>query len=106
VISNRDEVIVEHHGEPVAAVVPVEVLRYWQQSKRAFFDTMREISARVDMSEEEVDELIEEVIREVRSRQKVVEKMREMAERADMSPEEADELAAEAVRWARSHNER
>ncbi len=105
VISNDDKVIVEKHGEPVAVVVPVELYRQWQRDRAAFFDTMREAVEKADMSEEEANELIEEVITEVRSRQRVVEKMREMAGRADMSPEEADELAAEAVQWARSHKD-
>src|SRR5437899_2962359 len=92
VATNGDRIIIERHGEPVAAVVPVTVLRQWQCSRKEAFDKLREISERASerakLTEEEADELIEEAIRAVRSRQVVVEKMGEMAERANMSPKE------------------
>jgi len=65
--SNGDNVVVEWHGEPAAVVVPVSVYKQWQRRRQAFFDKMREISERVNMSEEEANELIEEAIRAVRS---------------------------------------
>ncbi len=104
-VSKGDAVVIEHNGKPAVAILPIEAYRQWQQGRRVFFDTMRDAAERADMSEEEADELIEEAIRAVRSRQTVIEKMREMAGQSDMSPEEADELAAEAVQWARSHRE-
>ena len=67
VLTCNAKVIVERHGEPVAVVVPVEVYEQWQTSRRAFFDKIRDISERVDMSEEDANELIEEAKRAVRS---------------------------------------
>jgi prevent-host-death family protein len=64
---NGNKVIVERHGEPVAVVVPVNVYKQWQGSRKAFFDMLREVSERVNMQEDEANELIEEAIRAVRS---------------------------------------
>ena len=67
VMVNCDNVVIERHGEPVAVVVPVEVYKQWQRSRQSYFDKLRAISERVNMSEEEADELIDEAIRAVRS---------------------------------------
>ena len=67
VAASNAKVIVERHGEPVAVVVPVEVYRQWQCRRKEAFDRIRKISERVNMTEDEAKELIEEAIRAVRS---------------------------------------
>jgi prevent-host-death family protein len=62
-----DSVIVERYGEPVAVLVPVSVYEQWKRNREKAFDTLREISERVNMSPEEAEELAEEAIRWVRS---------------------------------------
>ena len=66
VTQHHDCIVVESHGEPVAAVVPIEIYRQWKRRRQAFFDDMREISERVNLSDEEAQEFVERAIREVR----------------------------------------
>lgn len=66
-VATRNEAyIVERNGEPVAAVVPVEVYTKWKQRREAFFKRMRAISERVDLPEEEANRLVAEAIEAVR----------------------------------------
>ena len=67
VLVNGDKIIVERHGEPVAVVVPVSVYEQWQHSRRAFFDQLREMASRANMSPDEADELAQEAVRWARS---------------------------------------
>jgi prevent-host-death family protein len=66
---NRQPVIVESHGEPVAAVVPLHVLRSFEQQRDRVFDTMQKAAERANMSEEDAMRLANEVIAEVRAEQ-------------------------------------
>lgn len=68
VLTNNDKVIVERHGEPVAAVVSIQVYKQWLHSREEAFETLRRLSEQGDpMSEEEANELIEEAKKAVRS---------------------------------------
>ena len=68
VARDGDAFIVESHGEPVAAVVPLRVLDSWERERRLFFDTIRTVSERANLSEEEAEHLVAEAIQRVRSR--------------------------------------
>lgn len=68
VMRNGDSFIVESHGEPVAAVVPIHILQSWERERQAFFDHMREVSTRAGRSEEEAAELVTQAIGRVRGR--------------------------------------
>ena len=61
-----DRYVVEYHGEPVAAVVPIELYRQWQRRREAFFETMRVAAERADVPEEEAARLVQEAIQAVR----------------------------------------
>ena len=50
-----DRIVVERHGEAIAAVVPMSVYRQWQQQRAAFFDQMRAIAERVDLTPEQAE---------------------------------------------------
>lgn len=67
VVASGDKVIIERHGEPVAALVPVEVYRQWQQHRQEFFDLLKEVSERVDLSPEEADQVAAEAVRYARA---------------------------------------
>lgn len=65
-ISARGErYIVERHGEPIAAVVPVEVYEQWKRSRNRFFEQLRRAQSRANLSPEEADALAEEAVRSV-----------------------------------------
>ncbi|MER3439238.1 MAG: hypothetical protein C4346_17530 [Chloroflexota bacterium] len=59
-------IVVESHGEPVAAVVPLYILQSWERERQAFFDHMREVSVRSGRSDEEAASLVAKAIDRVR----------------------------------------
>lgn len=66
VIRDGESFVVESHGEPVAAVVPLHVLQSWERERQAFFDHMREVSARAGRSDEEAAAIVATAIDRVR----------------------------------------
>ncbi len=69
-VSGRgDRYVVEYHGEPVAAVVPIELYEGWKRRREAFFDQLEAIAAHAAVTEEEADALAAEAVRAVRHAQ-------------------------------------
>jgi prevent-host-death family protein len=68
VVAKGDRVIVQRHGEPVAAVVPIALYRQWKRDRDAFFDRLEAIAARADVPEKEAEDLAAEAVRTVRRR--------------------------------------
>jgi prevent-host-death family protein len=66
-VSRGDKVVVEKNGEPVAAVVPIELYEQWKRRREAFFEHMRQVAERANMPEDEAQALIEEAIAAVRA---------------------------------------
>lgn len=71
VLSRGDQYVVERHGEPVAAVVPIEVYKQWKRMREAFFAKIRAAAEHANMTPEEAGALAEEALRAVRSEQRV-----------------------------------
>ena len=67
VVAEGERFVVERHGEPVAAVVPIAVYEQWKKARDAFFDRLRAASERANMSPEEADELASEAVKAVRA---------------------------------------
>jgi prevent-host-death family protein len=67
VARDGDAVIVESHGEPVVAVVPFERYQQWHQRREAFFEHMRTVSERANLTDEETQDVLEEAIAAVRA---------------------------------------
>lgn len=67
VSARGDNFVVERHGEPVAAVVPIEVYRQWKRQRDEFFANMQAIAERVDLPEDEAMALANEAVHAVRS---------------------------------------
>jgi prevent-host-death family protein len=61
-----DRYVVEYHGEPVAAVVPIELYEQWKHEREAFFDELQTIAERANLAPEEADALAQEAIQAVR----------------------------------------
>jgi prevent-host-death family protein len=70
VAAKGEKVVVERHGQPIAAVVPIHVYEQWKRRREAFFDQMDEAAKRANLSPEEADELVQEAIQEVRVSQR------------------------------------
>lgn len=67
VAAKGDRVVVERHGEPIAAVVPIDVYNQWKRSRAEFFDRMRRASERANLSPAEADRLAAEAVKAVRA---------------------------------------
>src|SRR5215207_10759423 len=66
-VSGRgDRYVLEYHGEPVAAVVPMAVYEGWKRRREAFFDRLEEMAATADRSPGETEALASEVVRAAR----------------------------------------
>jgi len=66
-VSGKDtHYVVEYHGEPVAALVPIRVHEEWERDRNAFFDRMAETARRVNLPPEEAEALVAEAIEAVR----------------------------------------
>ncbi len=70
VFTRKDKFIIERHGEPVAALVPIEVYEYWKKGRNALFEKWRAAAERANMSPEEADALAEEAVQSIRSEYK------------------------------------
>lgn len=70
VIGKHDMFVVERHGQPVAAVVPIEVYEQWKRQREAFFQQWEGIARRVDLPEDEAMQVAGEAVRAVRDAQR------------------------------------
>jgi len=61
--------VVEYHGEPVAAVVPIEDYTNMKQRRAAFFERMRASAARANMTPEDAAKLVAEELQALRDGQ-------------------------------------
>jgi len=60
-------IVVERHGEAVAAVVPMQVYQQWKKGREAFFARLKAIAQQSDVfSEEEAVSLAAEAVTQVR----------------------------------------
>lgn len=66
VIAKGDRFVVERHGEPVAAVVPIEVYRQWKRGREFFFDQLHQAQERSNLDPDEADQLAAEAVRATR----------------------------------------
>jgi len=62
-----DSYIIERHGTPAAAMVPLEVYEDWKRQREAFFDLLRQMQEEADLSPAEADRLAADAIAAVRS---------------------------------------
>ena len=69
VTARGDEFVVERHGEPVAALVPIELYERWKRQREEFFAQMHEIAARSNLTPEEADALATEAVQAARAAQ-------------------------------------
>lgn len=61
-----DSYVISRHGKPAAAVIPIDVYERWKRQRQAFFDSIRELQQRADLSPEEARRLATETVAAVR----------------------------------------
>ena len=59
--------VVERHGEPVAAIVPIKVYEQCKKARGAFFGRVRAASERAEMSPKQAGILADKAVEAVRS---------------------------------------
>lgn len=67
ILARGDKVIVQRHGQPVAAMVPLDVYQQWKQNRTALFDDLRKAQRHADLDPEEADALAREAVQVVRA---------------------------------------
>jgi prevent-host-death family protein len=65
--SMGNPIVVERNGEPVAAVIPIDLYRSWKRERDALFASIRSSGEYADLSEEEAMELALEAQRWART---------------------------------------
>jgi prevent-host-death family protein len=71
VAAKGEKVVVERHGQLIAAVVPIHLYEQWKKRREAFFDQMDAVAKRANLSPEEADELAQEAVQSVRASRRV-----------------------------------
>jgi len=68
VAGKGDKFVVERHGEPVAAVVPMEVYENWKRQRTEFFDLIRSMQQEANLDPEEAEQVANEAVQAVRAK--------------------------------------
>lgn len=66
VTQRGDRYLLERQGEPVAAVVPLELYEQWQRAREAFFSQLQAVSEHAGLDSGEAEELADEAVHAVR----------------------------------------
>lgn len=62
-----DSYIINRHGRPAAALVPVQVYETWKRQREQFFDQMRQLQAQADLDPEEAERLAAQAVASIRA---------------------------------------
>lgn len=63
----KDRFVIESHGRPTAALVPLEVYHQWLTQWDRAFALMEQAASRANLSESDADALADEVVAAVRA---------------------------------------
>lgn len=60
-----DKLVVERNGQPIAAIVPLEIYEDWKR-RQSFFSKLRDIQDRINYTPEEADSIAQEAVQAIR----------------------------------------
>jgi antitoxin (DNA-binding transcriptional repressor) of toxin-antitoxin stability system len=66
-----ETVTVEKNGKPLVAIVPLQVLEYWECERQRFYNDLRQMHMRSTLSEEAAMELVNQEIQAYRTNKKL-----------------------------------
>jgi prevent-host-death family protein len=113
VTRNGTSVIVESHGEAVAAVVPIQRYQKAADARAAFLATLTEMQQEFNYTPEEAEDIVEEAMRatgreyvretpeeraSINEMGRIARRIREDAEKTRLSERDTDRLVVEALR--------
>ena len=61
-----DAYIINRHGKPAAAVVPVQVYEEWKRQRQEFFEFIRNAQQEANLTPEEADQIAQQAIKAAR----------------------------------------
>ena len=64
--ARKDRIIIQWHGQPVAALVPLEIYEQWRAQWDRAVDLLEEAATQADLSQEEAAALAKEAVAAVR----------------------------------------
>ncbi len=67
VAGKHDRYVVERHGEPVAADIPIDLYEQWKQARSEFFDRLEQSAQRSSLDEEAAISVALEAVQAVRA---------------------------------------
>lgn len=62
-----DSYIIERHGRPAAAVVPIQVYEEWKRQRQEFFEFIRRTQQEAGLTSEQADQLAAEAVEAIRA---------------------------------------
>lgn len=62
-----DTYIIERHGKPAAAVVPMKVYEEWKRQRSEFLDFIRQTQQDIDLTPDEADQIAAEAVKAIRA---------------------------------------
>jgi len=62
-----DSYIINRHGKPAAAVVPIQVYENWKQQREEFFNLIRDMQTEADLDPQEAEQLATEAVVAIRT---------------------------------------
>ena len=58
-----DTYIINRHGKPAAAVVPIQVYEAWKRERSQFFESIRQMQQEANLEPEEADRIAAEAVK-------------------------------------------
>ncbi len=62
-----DTYIINRHGKPAAAIVPIQVYEEWKRQRNEFFEFIRQAQQQADLEPQEAEQIAAEAVKAARA---------------------------------------